>query len=89
MDKAKRTKIELKQEDLKPIIEQIDKYYGGNVLVVTEWLDCAIFMLHFIPDDDKFSQLQKRNVCGVILGIKESLMQSYFEIQGFDFEEFY
>lgn len=89
MDKSSRTKIKLKQEDLQPILEQIDKYYEGNVLVVTEWLDRAIFMLHFIPDDDEFSQLQKRNVCGVILGIKESLMQAYFENQGLEYEQFY
>lgn len=89
MDKANRTEIELKLEDLTPIIEQIDKYYEGNVLIVTEWLDRAIFMLHFLPDDDEFSQLQKRNVCGVILGIKESLMQSYFENQSLEYEKFY
>lgn len=88
MDKTNRSKIELKQEDLKPIIEQIDKYYEGNVLVGTEWLDRAIFMLHFVPDDDEFSQLQKRNVCCVILDIKESLMQSYFENQSLEYEEF-
>ncbi|MCR9173991.1 MAG: hypothetical protein NXI10_15920 [bacterium] len=89
MSKSNGTKIELKEEDLKPILEQINKYYDGNVLVVTEWLDRAIFMLHFIPDDDEFSQLQKQNVCGVILGIKESLMQAYFQNQALEYEKFY
>lgn len=88
MDKASETKKCLNQEDLYPIIEQIDKYYEGNVLILTEWLDRAIYMLHFIPCDGEFTDLQRQNVCGVLLGVKESLMEAYFENKGLRYEQF-
>lgn len=88
MDKTSGTKKGLNQEDLRPIIEQIDKYYEGNVLMLTEWLDRAIYLLHFIPCEGEFTELQRQNVCGVLLGLKESLMEAYFINQGLCYEKF-
>lgn len=88
MNKVNETKKCLNQGDLHPIIEQIDKYYEGNVLILTEWLDRAIYMLHFIPCNGEFTELQRQNVCGVLLGIKESLMEAYFVNQGLGYEKF-
>lgn len=88
MNKVNETKKCLNQGDLYPIIEQIDKYYEGNVLMLTEWLDRAIYMLHFIPCNGEFTELQRQNVCGVLLGVKESLMEAYFVNQGLGYEKF-
>lgn len=88
MIKINETKNGLNQEDLRPMIEKIDKFYEGNVLILTEWLDRAIYMLHFIPCDGEFTELQRQNVCGVLLGVKESLMESYFVNQGLSYEKF-
>ncbi|TNE56005.1 MAG: hypothetical protein EP338_01615 [Bacteroidetes bacterium] len=88
MSNTNEIKNGLNQEDLRPIIEQIDKFYEGNVLILTEWLDRAIYMLHFIPCDGEFTELQRQNVCGVLLGVKESLMEAYFEKQGWSYEKF-
>ena len=88
MNNTNETKNGLNQEDLRPMIEQIDKFYEGNVLILTEWLDRAIYMLHFIPCDGEFTELQRQNVCGVLLGVKESLMEAYFVNQGLGYEKF-
>jgi hypothetical protein len=88
MDKPNETEKQLKLDDLQPIIDHIEKYYEGNVLIVSEWLDRAIYMFHFIPDDGEFTAMQKRNVCCVILGIKESLVESHFKLNELDYEEF-
>ncbi len=78
----------LKQENLQPLIAHIEKYYEGNVLILTEWLERAIYMILLIPEDDEFTTLHKRNVCGAILGVKESLMNAYFESQDLEYEKF-
>jgi hypothetical protein len=88
MGKPNRTTKQLKIEDLQPIIAHIDKYYEGNILILTEWLDRAIYMFHYIPDEGEFTAMQKRNVCGVILGIKESLNEAHFKLNEWDYEEF-
>lgn len=75
-------------KDLQPLIDHIEKYYGGNVLLLTEWLDRAIYMIPFIPENDEFTILQKRNVCGAIFGIKESLIKAYFKLNEWDYEDF-
>ena len=66
MDNSNGTRKQLKQEDLQPIIDHIERYYEGNVLILTEWLDRAIYMFHYVPCDGEFTELQKQNVCGVI-----------------------
>ena len=37
MSNANKTKNGLNQENLRPMIEQIDKFYKGKVLILTEW----------------------------------------------------
>lgn len=88
MSDTNETKSGLNLEDLRPIIEQIEKFYEGNPLILTEWLDRAIYMLHFIPCNGEFTELQRQNVCGVLLGVKESLMEAYFQKQGWSYEKF-
>jgi len=63
---------------LQPIIEYIERFYDGNVILLTEWIDRAIYMLHFIPADSEFSELQELNVCAVLFGMKECLFKCYF-----------
>ena len=88
MNEANKTKKYLNLEDLRPIIDHLEKYYDGNVLIMTEWLDRAIYMLHFIPCEGEFTELQRQNVCGALLGVKESLMEAYFMNQSLVYEKF-
>ena len=88
MNATKTAKKHLDLEDLQPIIDHLEKYYDGNVLIMTEWLDRAIYMLHFLPCDGEITELQRQNVCGALLGVKESLVEAYFVNQGLGYEKF-
>ena len=88
MKQPNSTNKHINTEDLQPIIEYIERFYDGDVILLTEWFDRAIYMLHFIPVESEFSQLQKQNVCGALFGMKECLMESYFNNQNLDYEDF-
>lgn len=78
MDNSNSTKKHINIDDLQPIVDHIEDLYDGNVILLTEWLDLAIYMFHFIPVESEFSQLQKQNVCGALFGMKECLTEVYF-----------
>jgi hypothetical protein len=76
----------LKPKDLQSIIELVDNYYEGNVLLLAQWLDRAIYLLHFVPFDEGFSQLQKQNTCEALFGLKQSLLEAHFQQNGWSYK---
>jgi hypothetical protein len=75
-------------KDLQPIIELLEKYYDGNILLLSKWLDRAIYMFHYLPCDEEFTAIQRQNTCEALMGIKECLMDAYFRQNELDFDRF-
>lgn len=74
---SKNTAIEIKKKDLAPIIKHINKYHEGDLLSLVQWLDRAVYMFHFLPNDDSVLNLQKQDICHVLVGLKETLLEVY------------
>ena len=65
---------ELKASDLSPIIEYLNDYHEGDLLSLSEWLNQAIYMFHYLPADT-FSELERQNVSHVLVGLKEVVIK--------------
>ena len=88
MDQMVKPKSKLKQEDLQPIIDLLNKYYDGNLLLLTKWLDRSIYVLHFFSEDDSLTELQRQNICFALMGLKECLMEIHFKENDWEYVQF-
>lgn len=78
MKQDAQTKAELRDIDLSPIITYVNEYHEGNLLSLTNWLDQAIYMFHYLPED-AFTSLERQNTCHILMQLKETLMEVYYE----------
>jgi len=76
-----------KKKDLGPVARYVNEIHEGNLLWLTMNLDRAIYMLHYIPQDDSFSAHQRQNVCFALLGLRESLMEVFFNQHNVEYSQ--
>ncbi|MEX0314489.1 MAG: hypothetical protein AB3N18_09955 [Allomuricauda sp.] len=72
--------MSLKIADLHPLLSYIEECHEGDLLSLTQSLDKAIFMFHFIPMDT-FSDLERQNCCHVLMELKEAVMEIYLNME--------
>lgn len=58
---------------LQPLLDLIHETYDGNPNRLVSFLDQAIYLLHFVPNEQEFTALQRQNVCSALFTLKESL----------------
>lgn len=68
---------ELKVTDLSPILDYLNNYHEGDLLSLSEWLNQAVYMFHYLPVDT-FSESERQNVSHVLMGLKEACKKAYF-----------
>ncbi len=78
MKSKNQTKMELRAIDLLPIIEYVNEYHDANLLSLSNWLDRAIYMFHYLPED-AFTNLERQNTCHILMQLKETIMEVYYE----------
>ncbi|MER3376332.1 MAG: hypothetical protein RIM83_16955 [Allomuricauda sp.] len=66
----------LKPNDLLPLLSYFEECHEGDLLSFTQWLDKAIYMFHYLPTDT-FSEVERQNVCHVLMELKEAVMEVY------------
>ncbi|MCL6273380.1 hypothetical protein M3P19_05125 [Muricauda sp. 2012CJ35-5] len=62
--------------DLSPLLTYLVDCHEGDLLSLIQSLSKTIFMLHFVPMDT-FSDLERQNVCHVLMELKEAVTQVY------------
>lgn len=62
--------------NLLPLLSYFEECHEGDLLSFTQWLDKAIYMFHYLPIDS-FSEIERQNVCHVLMGLKEAVMEIY------------
>lgn len=75
------TKMESKNIDLSPMIKYINEHHDGNLLSLSNWLDRAIYMFHYLPED-AFTNLERQNTCHILMQLKETLMEVHYKQNG-------
>ncbi|MBA4744003.1 MAG: hypothetical protein H2058_01985 [Muricauda sp.] len=65
--------MSLKTKDLHPLLSYFEDCHEGDLLSFTQWLDKAIFMFHYLPAD-AFSELERQNVCHVLMELKKTVI---------------
>ena len=65
----------IKKEDLSPLASYVNEFFDGDLLSLMHSLDRAIYMFHYLPEEENFSAREKQNVCFALMGLKESLME--------------
>jgi len=81
MEGKNQTKIELEAIDLSPFLDYLEEYHEGNLLSLSNWLDRAIYMFHYLPEDT-FTNLERQNTCHILMQMKETLMEVYYKQNG-------
>lgn len=81
MKSKNQTKIELEEIDLSPFLDYLHEYHEGNLLSLSNWLDRAIYMFHYLPEDT-FTSIERQNTCHILMQLKETLMEIYFKENG-------
>lgn len=61
---------------LLPLLSYFEECHEGDLLSFTQWLDKAIYMLHYLPTDS-FSETERQNVCHVLMELKEAVLEIY------------
>lgn len=84
MEQDKPRKPELELKDLSPIMEYIKEHHEGNVLSLLNWLDKAIYMLHYLSEGE-FTDLERQNTCSILMGIREAVMEIYYNQNGWQY----
>lgn len=84
MKSKNQTKMELMAIDLLPIVEYVNEYHDGNLLSLSNWLDQAIYMFHYLPED-AFTSLERQNTCHILMQFKETLMEIHFKENGLEY----
>lgn len=64
--------------NLLPLLSYFDNCHEGDFLSFTQWLDKAIYMLHYLPSDT-FSEVERQNVCHVLMELKEAVLKIHLE----------
>jgi len=67
-----------KKKDLAPLAELVNEVYSGNLLSLIKWLDRAVYMFHYLPEEENFSAIEKQNTMYALHCLKERLMEAYF-----------
>ncbi|WP_420399627.1 hypothetical protein [Flagellimonas sp.] len=62
--------------DLSPLLAYLVDCHEGDLLSLIQSLSKTIFMLHFVPMDT-FSDLERQNVCHVLMELKEAVTKVY------------
>ena len=70
--------MSLKPKYLHPLLSYFDECHEGDLLSFTQWLDKAIYMLHYLPVDT-FSEVERQNVCHVLMELKVVVMKIHVE----------
>ena len=65
---------ELKVSDLHPLLDYLNKFHEGNLLSLSEWLNQAIYMFHYLSVD-AFSELERQNCGHIIMGLRETIIK--------------
>ncbi|UWX56484.1 hypothetical protein NYZ99_10015 [Maribacter litopenaei] len=68
--------------NLLPLISYFDECHEGDLLSFTKWLDKAIYMFHYLPADT-FSEVERQNVCHVLMELKEAVLKIKVEQSNF------
>ncbi|WP_394971902.1 hypothetical protein [uncultured Croceitalea sp.] len=76
MKSKNQTKMELRAIDLLPIVEYVDEYHEGNLLSLSNWLDSAIYMFHYLPED-VFTAHERQDICHILRQLKEVFVEIY------------
>ncbi|WP_298505081.1 hypothetical protein [uncultured Maribacter sp.] len=71
-----QTKTELEAIDLLPFLGYLNEYHEGNLLSLSNWIDRAIYMFHYLPVDT-FTEFERQNISHVLMGLKEAVMEIY------------
>ena len=72
--------------ELEPLAELINEAHESNLLSLTKWLDRAIYLFHYLPAEQNFSQTERCNAVYALHRLKEHLMEAYFLQNGWHFE---
>ena len=86
MNPEKLPKIKTEAKDLVPVAEYVNEVYDGNLLSLTQWLDRAVYMFHFISEDENFSSQDKRGVVDSLMVLKERLIEAHYRQRGIRFK---
>lgn len=73
--------METTLNDIFPIVESINQYFDGNLYQVSKSLDKAIYLFHYIPESDLFSEKEKQGICFTLMELKEGFLEAFFEQQ--------
>lgn len=71
-----------KKKDLAPLAKYVNEIHEGNLLALTNSLDRAIYMFHYLTEEENFTQPEKQNTCYALVGIRERLMEAYYNQHG-------
>jgi hypothetical protein len=82
MARLDRKVIKTKNDELLSIAELVNKCSDGNLYQLSRSLDKAIYMLHYIPESDLFSQKERQSICFALMELKEGFLEAFFEQQG-------
>lgn len=63
------------------MIHLINTYFDGNMFQLSRLLDRLIYMFHYIPESDLFSQRERQDICFALMELKEALLEAFFEQQ--------
>lgn len=70
--------MELKPNNLLPLLSYFEECHEGDLLSFTQWLDKAIYMFHYLPTDS-FSETERQNVCHVLMVLKEAVLKIHID----------
>ncbi len=72
----------LQAEEFGPMAHCFNEQYEANLVSVIRKLDNAIFLFHYLDEEEDIPSLFRRNTTHTLHHIKESLMQMYYERMG-------
>lgn len=67
-----------KEINLLPLLSYFEECHEGDLLSFAQWLDKAVYMFHYLPAD-AFSELERQNVCHVLMELKEAVIAIHLE----------
>ncbi|NJB69896.1 hypothetical protein GGR42_000358 [Saonia flava] len=76
MEGKNQTKIDLEEIDLSPFLDYLNECHEGNLLSLANWLNKAIYMFHYLPED-AFTALERQNYCQIFMELKFAALESY------------
>ena len=64
----------LQSYNLSPVAHYINDIFDGDILLFTQWLDKAIYLLHYLPEDEPVHPIDRQNTCFALMGLKEAML---------------